>query len=66
MPLEPTYHVTITEIHSDQRVFVGVHRGPLTPLLEEGGIILEHTRVTDAGRRLTKAQLKKAYHNANR
>jgi hypothetical protein len=66
MPLEPTYYVSIQEIHTEQRVFVGVLRGPLAPLLEEGGIILENARVTDAGRRLTKAQSKKAYYGTNR
>lgn len=58
-PLELRYRVSIENLNTEQKLFVGNHRGLLVPLLQ--GIILDHARVTDAGGRLSPRQLKYAY-----
>ncbi len=57
----PEYHISIERFDTEQRVFHGVVRGPLVPLLE--GVIMEHAKVTDAGKRLSDRQLRRAYGN---
>ena len=66
MRLEPQYYVTIHEIHSEQTVFRGVVSGKLAPFLADGGCIRDAVETTDAGRLLSPAQKKKAFHNDRR
>ena len=56
-----SYYVSIQRLDTEQRVFVGLVKGPLTPFVE--GAILENARQIDAGKRLTRRQLKRAYHD---
>ena len=53
------YYINIERLDTEQRVFVGVVRGPIVPLLE--GTILENARVTDAGKQMSAKQRKAAY-----
>lgn len=55
---EPEYYVSIERVDTEQRLFTGYVKGPIVPLIE--GCILEHARVTDAGRRLTARQERRA------
>ncbi|MDY7096759.1 MAG: hypothetical protein SXU28_01340 [Pseudomonadota bacterium] len=55
----PEYHISIERLDTEQKVFVGVVNGPITPLLRT--TILEHAETIDAGRRLSRKQLRKAY-----
>lgn len=57
--IEPTYLIRIENLDTEQKLFAGVHRGLLVPLLQ--GIILDHARITDAGGRLEWEHLKYAY-----
>jgi len=61
MPM-PEYHVSIERLDTEQRVFVGVFRGALAPLLES--IILDNARTTDAGLPLSDEQTREAYRHA--
>lgn len=56
------YYVHIEHLGTEQKVFAGCISGPLAPHLE--GVILENARVTDAGKRLTKAQQKRGNRHA--
>lgn len=53
------YHISIQRIDTEQRIFAGVHRGPIAPLLQ--GEILERALVTDAGEQLSAEQRRAAY-----
>lgn len=55
---EPEYYISIQRVDTEQRLFTGYVKGPIVPLIE--GCILEHARVTDAGRRLSVRQERRA------
>ena len=61
-PHDLRYYIAIENLDTEQKLFVGIHRGLLVPILQ--GIILDHASVTDAGRRLSKAQIRLAYRDA--
>ncbi len=56
---EPEYVITIQRFDTEECLYHGFHRGKLVPLLE--GLIMDHARTTDSGKRLSEPQLKKAY-----
>ena len=58
---EPEYYVSIERVDTEQKLFTGYVKGPIVPLIE--GCILEHARVTDAGKRLSARHERRAYNH---